>query len=98
MKVTKQKISKILSKELNISINEAKLILNNFFEIIKTEVKTKNLKIKGFGSFITKKTAKRIGRNPKTKESYIIYPRKKVSLIVSKKVREDLNWININYY
>ena len=34
---------------------------------------------------------KRLGRNPKTKESFIIPPRKKINFRASKKVKEDLN-------
>ena len=38
-----------------------------------------------------KKTLQRVGRNPKTKEFYIIYPALKISFRASKKIKEVLN-------
>ena len=66
-------------------------ILNDFLKTIKENIIKKNIKITGFGTFYKHRTLKRIGRNPKTKESYIIYPTLKVNFKASKKVREDLN-------
>ena len=45
----------------------------------------------GFGTFYSHKTPKRIGRNPKTKDSYIIQPRIKINFKPSNKVRGTLN-------
>tara|TARA_B100001057_G_scaffold494824_1_gene592237 strand:+ start:7696 stop:7971 length:276 start_codon:yes stop_codon:yes gene_type:complete len=91
MKLNKLKISKIISRELDISTTDSKIILDAFIETIKSELSKKTVKINGFGSFVKKRSPKRVGRNPKTKESYIIEPRSKISLIISNKVRESLN-------
>ena len=88
---TKKNLSKKVANELNISFNESHAITNGFINIIKTAAKTKLVKIAGFGTFYSHKTPKRIGRNPKTKDSYIIQPRIKINFKPSNKVRGTLN-------
>ena len=44
-----------------------------------------------FGSFIYKKTPKRIGRNPKTLEEFVIKPRQKLTFKPSEEVKQNLN-------
>ncbi len=92
MKLTKSLISKNISRETNISIKEAKSITGKFIELIKDK-SNKNIKVKisGFGAFLFKRTPKRIGRNPKTKDSYIIHPRIKLSFRASNMLRKKLN-------
>ena len=91
MNLGKKYISKKISKEIQMNIKNSDDLLNSFIEIIKEESTKKNIKIKNFGTFYNKKTAKRVGRNPKTMNSYIIRPFTKLQLLVSKKVREILN-------
>lgn len=91
MKLTKMAIIKKLSSEMSIDREISSKILNDFLKTIKDNIIKKNIKITGFGTFYKHRTLKRIGRNPKTKESYIIYPTLKVNFKASKKVREDLN-------
>ena len=59
--------------------------------MIKTESIKKAVKIKNFGTFKVQTTQKRIGRNPKTKESYIIRPLKKLNFTSSNLVKKELN-------
>ena len=54
-------------------------------------VKTMKIKISGFGTFSTKRTLERVGRNPKSKESYIIPSFKKLTFNASAKVKGVLN-------
>lgn len=89
--LTKKKISKSISSELNITYKVANQLTNHFIETISKESQSKTVKINGFGSFQTHKTPQRIGRNPKTKESYIIKPRLKVKLKASMKLKQVLN-------
>ena len=91
MKLTKIKIIKKISSSIGINRKISSNFLNEFLFIIKENVKHSNVKIGGFGTFYIHKTPKRIGRNPKTKESYIIYPSEKVNFKASIKVKEDLN-------
>ena len=74
MKLTKMAIIKKLSSEMSIDREISSKILNDFLKTIKDNIIKKNIKITGFGTFYKHRTLKRIGRNPKTKESYIIYP------------------------
>tara|TARA_B100000214_G_C23826446_1_gene562143 strand:+ start:361 stop:639 length:279 start_codon:yes stop_codon:yes gene_type:complete len=92
MKLTKKIISKNISSETNLSLNDSNIILNSFFDIVTQHLKiNKDVKISRFGSFQNKITPKRIGRNPKTKESYIIRSRKRVKFVSSNKMRSILN-------
>ncbi len=91
MNLTKKKIIKKISSGMDIDIRKSKDVLNMFLNIIKENSKLKKIQISGFGTFYKHKTPKRIGRNPKTKESYIIYPSEKINFKASNKVKGDLN-------
>ena len=96
MSLTKNNIINYLKKNSSLSVGEASSIFESFLSVIKTKSKSKSVKLSGFGTFSFKKTPKRAGRNPKTKESYIINPVKKLVFVASKKVRGFLNWVNIS--
>ncbi len=89
--MTKANIAIGISKNLDISYKNSKKITDSFIRLIKNNVDTKEVKISGFGSFTTKISPERIGRNPKTKESYIIKPMKKVSFHASSKIKRIIN-------
>tara|TARA_Y100000992_G_scaffold207774_1_gene142358 strand:- start:201 stop:473 length:273 start_codon:yes stop_codon:yes gene_type:complete len=89
--VTKASISKNISNELNISKKESKKIFEKFISLIIGKSTKQNVKIHGFGVFSIHQTPKRVGRNPKTKESYIIMPMNKLIFKASEKVKEVLN-------
>ncbi len=93
MSLTKKTIVKELQSKTNIRVIDSKAFLEKFIEIIKRESFTndKSVKISGYGTFTTKKTAKRIGRNPKTKDSYIICERKKLTFSTSSKIKGLMN-------
>ena len=91
MKLTKKLISKKLSLNMNASQLDALDFLNQFISLIKNNSKKKDIKISGFGNFFMKNTAQRIGRNPKTKESYIIESRKKLNFRGSNILKKILN-------
>ena len=71
--------------------SELWLILESFLKLVKVNSKTKIVKVNGFGSFNFKETPKRFGRNPKTKESYIIPSMNKLNFRPSNKIKEVLN-------
>ena len=58
-----------LAPKLNITQDEARIVLNSVLEVI-TEalVEEKNVRLVDFGTFSVKQRAERIGRNPKTGE------------------------------
>ncbi len=91
MTKTKHLISKELQKETGLSKQDSLKLINKFLSIIKDNSKTKKIKINGFGVFNYAKTKERIGRNPKTRESYIIKPMKRLRFTTSKRIKEILN-------
>ncbi len=88
---TKLSISRNIANELGIPLKDSKLFLDNFLLILKKESKVKKVKLSGFGTFYKHITPNRIGRNPKTLESYIIKPAKKLIFKASVKTKETLN-------
>ena len=91
MSLTKNKIVNYLKKNSSLSVGEASSILESFLSLIKTKSKSKSVKLSGFGTFSFKKTPKRAGRNPKTKDSYIIPELYKLNFKPSSKVKEQIN-------
>ena len=91
MSISKKKISENLSSKIEITLNLSSNIIDVFIGLIKTNSKEKVIKISQFGSFYYKKSPERTGRNPKTKEPFVITKRKKLSFISSNKVKNILN-------
>ena len=91
MNLTKKEIASLISNKLNTTNDEGLFILNSFFQILKKEIQDKDIKLSKFGVFYTKKTKSRIGRNPKTMESYKIPSVKKVFFRSSKITKDILN-------
>tara|TARA_B100000780_G_C21110285_1_gene448627 strand:- start:1486 stop:1761 length:276 start_codon:yes stop_codon:yes gene_type:complete len=91
MTTTKKDISKIVSRRLKISSRKGSNILESFLNQIKNISRFKVVKLSGFGSFDSQTTPQRIGRNPKTKESYIIDSRIRLTLKVSNIIKESIN-------
>ena len=91
MSVGKVQISKKISKNASITLDEASKFLESLLEIVKKKSKSKYIKISNFGSFSLKSTIERTGRNPKTKESYIIDSRIRLTLKVSNIIKESIN-------
>ena len=87
----KSSISRNISNELGITMKDSKLLLDKFLLILKKESKLKKVKLSAFGTFSMHITSNRIGRNPKTLESYIIKPTKKLIFKASVKTKEILN-------
>ena len=88
---TKADIVKQIYKGLDIDQSSSKKLLEKFIQLIINNSYKKITKISGFGSFEYRKTAKRIGRNPKTKKEYDIFPSRKLSFIPSNYVKKYIN-------
>jgi nucleoid DNA-binding protein len=96
--VLKNNLNKIdliiaLSKKTGFSSNLSKQLVNNLIEIIIQNIREGNLNLKHLGTFKTIFKKERIGRNPKTKEEFVISSRKSISFTPSKKISEDLNQV-----
>ena len=92
MNVTKKDLSAILKKELKLSVDTSDSLIDEFFQAIKTTLRSKkNLKLSGFGTFETFKTKQRMGRNPKTMEEFEIRAQNKVRFSPTSKAKYFLN-------
>ena len=69
MSLTKADMAEMLFNELGLNKREAKEIVEQFFEEVKVALETGHqVKLSGFGNFLTRSKAERPGRNPKTGE------------------------------
>ena len=84
-------LAKRLSNKTGYSVNFSKKLINDLVEIIVLNIKKENLTLKNIGSFKKKNKKQRIGRNPKTKEEFIINSRKSISFTSSSKLLIKLN-------
>ena len=92
MKIKKIDIANKISRELKLTNKTGSQILERFLIIIKSNLnKSKNIKINKFGTFYWHASPKRFGRNPKSKESYIINPRDKINFKPSNIIKKTLN-------
>jgi integration host factor subunit alpha len=83
-------ILNISSKAL-ISKDISKDFFQNFLNLVTSKSKSRIVKISNFGTFYTKNTPQRLGRNPKTKEEFIISIRSKLFFKPSNKIRSIIN-------
>ena len=91
MSLGKRDIVKNISAEAHLTNLISSEILNCFISLIKSNSVNKTIKISNFGSFYYKKTPKRFGRNPKTKETFPIPARSKLTFLSSNKVKNLFN-------
>ena len=92
MNISKKNIIKNVAKNSLISNNDATNVFESLLKIIKSKSKSKSVKISSFGTFSFKKTSKRVGRNPKTLDSYIIPVINKLNFKPSEKIKGKINW------
>ena len=91
MSFGKKDIIKNVSSKAQISSENSSIFLKKFLDLIKQTSKSKIIKISNYGAFSMKTTPQRVGRNPKTKEEFIILKRSKLSFKPSNKVRSLIN-------
>ena len=82
---------KILSKKTGFPISLSKKIVDDLIIILTEMIKNNDLVLKNIGTFKLIKKNERIGRNPKTKEEFLISKRKSIRFIVSKNLIKKLN-------
>ena len=91
MSLGKKDIVKNITSKAQISNKIASSLLNKFIEIISNESRNRPVKISNFGTFYTHTSPKRIGRNPLTKQEFVIAKRQKITFSSSKVTKELLN-------
>jgi nucleoid DNA-binding protein len=91
MSINKKNIIKKINIESSLSIEDGTFLLESFLVFIKKKAKSNKVKLSGFGTFSFKKTPKRIGRNPKTSDSYIIPMLIKLNFKPSNVLKDKIN-------
>jgi integration host factor subunit alpha len=89
MSFGKKDICNNISSKAQISQDKSKELFKIFISLVTT--KSRIVKISKFGTFYTRVTPKRLGRNPKTKEEFIISKRSKLFFKPSNKIRSIIN-------
>ena len=90
-KLIKDNIIKNLSKQTGFSFRFSKKLINDLINIFIKNIKTNNFNLKNIGTFKLINKRERWGRDPKTKEEFIINSRKTLSFITSKNLSNLLN-------
>ncbi len=81
-----------ISREMNISKQDAELSVNLFFQTIKDALKRgEEIELRGFGSFRFRKRGARSGRNPRTGKKVDVPPKNVVYFKPSKILKNMIN-------
>ena len=89
---TRNKLAERINVKLGYSKEEAKEFIEVFLNYIKVNMKEKeNIKISKLASFKVISKKERIGRNPKTKQEFIIPKRVKLQFKPSSSIKKLLN-------
>ena len=92
MALTKIDIADMLYEHIGLAKNGCIRIVENFFDIIKSELEKGNpVMISGFGKWTVKTKRERKGRNPQTGEVLSIKARKVVTFKESAVLKDTLN-------
>ena len=93
--LAKKEIATNIKSIIGFSTKNHQKITDDIIEtIITILINQKKVNIKNFGSFNIVYKNKRKGRNPKTKEEFLISKRKSIRFIVSKNLSKVLNEYN----
>ena len=91
MSFGKKDICNNISSKALISKDSSNKFLIYFLNLVSSKSKGRIIKISNFGSFYIKNTPQRLGRNPKTKEEFVISKRSKLFFKPSNKIRSIIN-------
>ena len=87
----KKDIARILSAKSGFSISYSKKLIEDLLDLMIEIIITNKLNLKNFGSFKILNKKPRLGRNPKTKEKFIISARKMLTFKTSRKFSLEIN-------
>jgi len=79
-------IAKNLSSQTGLSLNFSKKLIDDLIELLIINIKKNGFILKNIGTFKLLFKNERIGRNPKTKEKFLISKRKSISFTPSKEL------------
>tara|TARA_B100000963_G_C22322971_1_gene535179 strand:+ start:385 stop:651 length:267 start_codon:yes stop_codon:yes gene_type:complete len=88
LSLSKKDLAKNISNKVGLSQKDSLFFVQNFFKFV---AEFKNININKFGTFLYKKTPRRVGRNPKTLQEYEIRPRQKLIFKPSEAVKRNIN-------
>jgi integration host factor subunit alpha len=90
--VTRADLSDVVSQKVGLSLDEsAKLVQQVIEEICETLGAGETVKLSGFGSFVVRNKAERMGRNPKTGVEVPITPRQVIMFRLSPLLTARIN-------
>ena len=83
--------SKNISNKTGFPVSITKKIVDDLIIIIAEMIKNNELVLKNIGTFKLTNKKERIGRNPKTKEEFLVSKRKSIRFVVSKNLSKIIN-------
>jgi integration host factor subunit alpha len=90
--VTRADLAQAVAQAVGLSKHEALTLAEQVLtEICDTLERGENVKLSGFGNFVIREKAQRVGRNPKTGVEVPIEPRRVVSFAPSDKLKDHVN-------
>jgi integration host factor subunit alpha len=90
--VTRADLAQAVAQALGLPKHEAITLSEQVLtEICDTLERGENVKLSGFGNFVVREKAERVGRNPKTGVEVPIEPRRVVSFAPSDKLKNHVN-------
>lgn len=93
--LTKAHMAERLFSELGLNKNEAKKLVDEFFEEIRVALENgHNIKLSGFGNFCLRDKKARPGRNPKTGEEIPVSARRVVTFRPGQKLKGKVEQYN----
>ena len=89
--LTRAEIAEALNRKLGLSRSESLAMVESILRHMSNALaKGQNLKISGFGTFLLRDKAQRIGRNPKTGIEVPITPRRVLTFRASQMLKERI--------
>ena len=87
--IKKIDLVKNISSKTGLSKNFSKKLIDDLINLIILNIKNGDFYLNRIGNFKIINKKKRLGRNPKTREEFIISARKSISFISSNKILEN---------
>ena len=90
--MNKSELIKTMVEEEQVSLDEASLLVNTFFDTVKDALREGDrVEIRGFGSFKVKQYEAYVGRNPKTGSPVEVEPKQLPFFRAGKELKEFIN-------
>ena len=84
-------LAKIISQKKGFPLLFSKQLIDNLIDVLIFSVSKNKLNLKNIGTFNIVKKNSRLGRNPKTRQEFIITARKSISFKPSKTLLKKIN-------